>query len=60
LSVEAGSTFGWERYVGNNGYGKAYGIDRFGESAPGKDVMNEFGFNADNIYKEAKNIASLK
>ncbi len=60
LSVEAGSTFGWERYVGNNGHGKAYGIDRFGESAPCKDVMNEFGFNAENIYKEAKNIASLK
>lgn len=60
LSVEAGSTFGWERYVGNNGYGKTYGIDRFGESAPSKDVMNEFGFNTENIYKEAKNIASLK
>ena len=60
LSVEAGSTFGWERYVGNNGHGKAYGIDRFGESAPFKDVMNEFGFNAENIYKEAKNITSLK
>jgi len=60
LSVEAGSTFGWERYVGNNGHGKAYGIDRFGESAPCKDVMNEFGFNADNIYKEAKIITSLK
>ncbi len=60
LSVEAGSTFGWERYVGNNGHGKAYGIDRFGESAPCKDVMNEFGFNAENIYKEAKIITSLK
>jgi len=60
LSVETGSTFGWERYVGNNGHGKAYGIDRFGESAPCKDVMNEFGFNAENIYKEAKYITSLK
>ncbi len=60
LSVEAGATFGWERYVGNNGYGKAYGIDRFGESAPCNDVMNEFGFNAENIYKEAVNIISLK
>lgn len=56
LSVEAGSTFGWERYVGNTGNGKAYGIDRFGESAPYKDVMNEFGFNAENIYKEAKKL----
>ncbi len=60
LSVEAGSTFGWERYVGANGQGKAFGIDRFGESAHCKDVMNEFGFNVDNIYKEAKSILSLK
>ena len=59
LSVEAGSTFGWERYVGSNGHGRAFGIDRFGESAPCKDVMNEFGFNAETIYKEAKNILSL-
>jgi len=60
LSVEAGATFGWERYVGVNGHGKAYGIDRFGESAPCNDVMNEFGFNTENIYKEAKSILSLK
>ncbi len=60
LSVEAGATFGWERYVGANGLGKAFGIDRFGESAPCKDVMDEFGFNAENIYKEAKNIISIK
>jgi len=60
LSVEAGSTFGWERYVGSNGLGKAFGIDRFGESAPCNDVMNEFGFNADNLYTEAKGIIALK
>ena len=60
LSVEAGSTFGWERYVGANSYGKAFGLDRFGESAPCKDVMDEFGFNAENIYKEAKKIISIK
>jgi transketolase len=60
LSVEAGSTFGWERYVGSNGLGKAFGIDRFGESAPYIDVLNEFGFNADNLYTEAKGIIALK
>lgn len=60
LSVEAGSTFGWERYVGSNGLGKAFGIDSFGESAPCNDVMNEFGFNADNLYNEAKGIIALK
>lgn len=56
LSVEAGATFGWERYVGRNGSGKAFGIDRFGESAPGDVVMNEFGFNAENILKECKKL----
>ncbi|MGH7884144.1 MAG: transketolase-like TK C-terminal-containing protein, partial [Thermodesulfobacteriota bacterium] len=56
ISVEAGATFGWEKYVGNNGSGKAYGIDRFGESAPGDVVMNEFGFNAENILIECKKL----
>ncbi len=58
LSVEAGSTFGWERYVGYNGKGRAFGIDRFGESAPGGDLMKEFGFTVDNLYKEARKIIS--
>ena len=56
LSVEAGSTFGWERYIGSNGLGKAFGIDRFGESAPYKDLMNEFGFTSDNLFDEAKKV----
>lgn len=56
LSVEAGSTFGWEKYVGCNGKGKAFGLDRFGESAPGEVVMNEFGFNKDNILIECKRL----
>jgi len=58
LSVEAGSTFGWERYVGSNGQGKAFGLDRFGESAPCNDVMKEFGFTVDNLLLEAKKIIS--
>ena len=58
LSVEAGSTFGWERYVGSNGQGKAFGLDRYGESAPCNDVMKEFGFTVDNLYREAKKIIS--
>ena len=58
LSVEAGSTVGWERYVGSNGQGKTFGIDRFGESAPCNDVMEEFGFTVDNLYLEAKKIIS--
>lgn len=56
LSVEAGSTFGWEKYVGSNGSGKVYGIDTFGESAPCNDLMKEFGFTVDNIVSEAKRL----
>jgi len=52
LSVEAGATFGWEKFTGSGPAAKAYGIDRFGESAPYQDVMNNFGFNADTILGE--------
>ena len=58
LSVEAGSTFGWERYVGSNSRGKAFGLDRFGESAPCNDLMKEFGFTVENLYRESKKIIS--
>ncbi|MGI9534397.1 MAG: transketolase-like TK C-terminal-containing protein, partial [Thermodesulfobacteriota bacterium] len=58
LSVEAGATFGWERYVGSNGQGKAFGLDQFGESAPCNDVMKEFGFSVENLHREAKKLIS--
>ena len=54
LAVEAGSTLGWWKYVGTNG--DVIGIDRFGASAPGKKVMAEFGFGADNIASRAKKL----
>jgi transketolase len=44
VSVEAGVTLGWERYVGPNGL--AIGIDRFGASAPAEDLFRRFGFTA--------------
>jgi transketolase len=54
LAVEAGSTLGWWKYVGLDG--DVIGIDRFGASAPGKKVMAEFGFGADNIAARAKKL----
>lgn len=51
LSVEAGSTFGWQRWVGDAGY--SIGIDRFGESAPGDLVMEKFGFTVENVIEQA-------
>ncbi len=56
MSLEMASTFGWERYVGLDGV--AFGIDRFGKSGPGDQVIESFGFTADNvskIYKDAFN-----
>ncbi|MFT5682412.1 MAG: transketolase, partial [Myxococcota bacterium] len=43
VSVEAGITLGWERYVGLEGH--AVGIDRFGASAPGNVVADKLGIN---------------
>ena len=49
-SIEAGSTLGWERYTAasRNG-GLNIGIDRFGASAPAKDLFARFGFTAEAI-----------
>ena len=47
VAVEAGSPMGWERFVGLEGC--VIGIDRFGASAPGKIMMEKYGFTADHI-----------
>ena len=47
VSVEAGTTFGWERYTGL--YGLRIGIDRFGVSAPAPDAYNYFGVTPDKV-----------
>ena len=52
ISVEAGVTFGWCRYVGDEGV--AIGIDTFGASAPGPVCMEKFGFTVDNVVAKAK------
>ena len=51
LAVEAGSSLGWHKYVTDDG--DIIGIDRFGESAPGDEVMKEFGFTTENVVKKA-------
>ncbi|MCG5513953.1 transketolase [Ectothiorhodospira shaposhnikovii] len=47
VAVEAGVTVGWLKYVGLDG--RVVGMDRFGESAPGGELMKHFGFTADNV-----------
>ena len=54
VSVEAGTTMGWCRYVGTEGI--AIGIDRFGASAPGEVCLERFGFTVDNVLSKAKNL----
>ncbi len=56
VSIEAGTTFGWERYTGSDGL--RIGIDSFGASAPGKVLMAHFGFSVETILP--KIIAKLK
>ena len=47
VSIEAGTTFGWERYAGRDGL--RFGIDSFGASAPIDDLYRHFGLTADAI-----------
>jgi len=47
ISMEAGITHGWEKYIGPNGL--SIGINHFGASAPGKNLAQEFGFTAEQV-----------
>lgn len=49
VSIEAGTTFGWDRYVGPEGI--AIGVDGFGLSAPIADVMHQFGLTVEQILE---------
>jgi transketolase len=52
LAVEAGSPLGWLKYVTDEG--DIIAINRFGESAPGEEVMKEYGFTVENVVLKAK------
>lgn len=58
LAVEAGSPVGWLKYTTDDG--DVIGIDRFGESAPGDEVMKDYGFSVENVVKRAKALFSDK
>jgi transketolase len=51
VSVEAAVTMGWERWVD-----RAVGIDRFGASAPGDEVLAKLGITGDNVARVAKDL----
>jgi transketolase len=54
LAVEAAASFGWERWTGLDG--DTVTLDRFGASAPGDVLFQEFGFTSDNVYARAKTL----
>lgn len=49
VAIEAASTFGWERYVGNDG--AIIGMTSFGASAPYKELYTHFGITADAVLE---------
>jgi len=51
IAVEAGISMGWEKYTGQEG--KIIAINKFGASAPGGTVLNEYGFSPENIVNNA-------
>lgn len=53
VSIEAGTTIGWERYTGRRGL--RFGIDSFGASAPASDLFDHFGLTAEKITPEIIN-----
>tara|TARA_B100001013_G_scaffold293294_1_gene193385 strand:+ start:646 stop:2556 length:1911 start_codon:yes stop_codon:yes gene_type:complete len=54
ISIEAGSTDCWKKYVGINGL--TFGIDEFGKSAPYEEIFKYFGLTTENIYKKTKKL----
>ncbi len=56
VAVEAGSTQGWSRYVGDSG--DVIGIDHFGASAPGDVNLREFGFTVEEVCRRAQAVLS--
>src|SRR5207237_6046512 len=51
LSVEPGVALGWKQWVGD--LGDSIALDRFGASAPGNTVLEQLGFNVDNVVARA-------
>ncbi len=58
LAIEAASPLGWHRWVGDKG--DIIGVNEFGASAPGSKVMDEYGFNVDNVTERAKKLVREK
>jgi transketolase len=58
VSVEAGSVFGWERYVGLDG--AIIGMTTFGASAPAGQLFKKYGFTVEHVLEVAKQVLAKK
>ena len=58
IAVEAAASFGWCEWVGDNG--QVIGIDKFGTSAPYKDIYENYGLTVEKIVERAKLILNKK
>nr|MBN2276439.1 transketolase [candidate division Zixibacteria bacterium] len=56
LVIEAGRSLGWKAYVGPKT--EVIGVDTFGASAPGSEVLSRYGFNIENIYSRARKLVN--
>jgi len=54
LAIEAASSFGWHEWVGEHGL--VIGIDKFGASAPAKEVFKHYGFSVEHIVEKARGL----
>lgn len=54
VAVESGSPIGWHKYVTDEG--TVIGMNRFGLSGPGEEVMAYFGFTVENVVEKARNV----
>ena len=54
VSVEAASTFGWQRWVGDSG--ETIGMESFGASAPSGALYKHFGFTAERVAGSARQV----
>ena len=54
VSIEAGATFGWQRWVGEHGI--SIGLDHYGASAPAAAIANAFGFTPQDVAATASRL----
>ena len=57
ISIEAASTFGWQKWVGSEG--KTIGVDHFGASAPYEEIYEHFGLTTERLVEEAREMLKM-